>query len=315
MAYESWFKSETSGTGAFVRQKNRFTTPFGKREGELPVEAGRYRLIWTQACPWAHRQMIVRSLLGLEDVISVGMVDPIRPKSEFSDWAFTLDENGEDPVLKVKRLSELYLRSDPEYKGRFTVPAVVDLQSGKIVNNDYFNLTYYWETVWSDFHKPNAPELFPVDLQEDIAVLNDIIFNDINNGVYKTGFAATQAEYETAYDVVFKRLDWLEERLSGKQYLFGDRLTDSDVRLYVTLARFDVAYYNVFRVNRNRIKEFPNLWRYARALYRIPSFCETTNFEAIKKHYHVCCDPGNEFGIVPKGPDLSVWSEPYEAVV
>ncbi|MDR2774661.1 MAG: hypothetical protein LBC19_07965, partial [Tannerella sp.] len=148
MAYKTWFLDETSQTGAFVRQKNQFTTPFGNNEGELPVVAGKYRLIWSQACPWAHRQLIVLSLLGLRDAVSIGTVDPVRPEKERSDWAFTLDEEGEDPVLKVKFLSDLYLNANAGYKGRFTVPAVVDIETRKVVNNDYFNLTYYWETVW-----------------------------------------------------------------------------------------------------------------------------------------------------------------------
>jgi putative glutathione S-transferase len=307
MAYKTWFLDETSKTGAFVRQKNKFTIPFGFEEGELPVEPGKYRLIWSQACPWAHRQLIVLSLLGLRDVISVGTVDPIRPEKERSDWAFTLDKNGVDPVLKVKFLSDLYLKAKHGYKGRFTVPAVVDIETKKVVNNDYFNLTYYWETVWKKYHKPEAPDLLPESLRSDIFNLNDVIFNDINNGVYKAGFARSQKAYEKAYDTVFKRLDELEQRLSQSKFLFGEKITDSDVRLYVTLVRFDIAYYSVFRLNRQRLVDFPNLWAYARRLYQIPEFGGTTSFDAIKIHYHVCCDPGNENHIVPKGPDLSAW--------
>jgi putative glutathione S-transferase len=312
MAYEAWFKSETSDTGAFVRQGNKFVKPFGDGDGELPIEANRYKLIWTPACPWATRQMIVWELLGICDIFKVGKVDPIRPTSEVSDWAFTLNENKVDPDFKVFRLSELYLRTDPSYSGRFTVPAIVDLRSGKIVNNDYFNLTYYWETVWSRFHKAGAPDLFPENLRDEIVSLNEAIFSDINNGVYKTGFARTQDEYEKAYEAVFRRLDWLEERLTGKRFLFGEVLTDSDIRLYVSLARFDAAYNTVFKVNRNRLIEFKNLWKYARRLYQIPAFKNNTDFDAIKTHYHVCCDPGNIFGIVPKGPDVSLWDEPVD---
>ena len=310
MAYKTWFLDETSETGAFVRQKNQFTIPFGHQKDELPIEKDKYRLIWSQACPWAHRQLIVLSLLGLRDVISIGTVDPIRPEKERSDWAFTLDENGEDPVLKVKFLSDLYLNAKPGYRGRFTVPAVVDMETKKVVNNDYFNLTYYWELSWKKYHKPDAPDLLPETLRKDIFKLNDILFNDINNGVYKAGFARSQKEYEKAYDVVFKRLDELEQRLKGSKFLFGEQLTDSDVRLYVSLVRFDAAYYSVFRLNRQRLIDFPNLWAYTRRLYQIPEFGGTTSFDAIKKHYHVCCDPGNENHIVPKGPDLSVWEDP-----
>ena len=302
---------EIQKDGKFERQKNRFTTPFGKEEGKLPVEAGRYRLIWAPVCPWAHRSIIVRKLLGLEDVISVGTLDPIRPNTEKTDWAFTLDENNEDPVLKVKYLSELYFNADPDYTGRPTVPAVVDIQTKKVVNNDYFNLTRYWEVEWKEFHKPGAPDLYPEALRDQIDELNNILFHDVNNGVYKAGFAQSQQAYENACDLVFHRLDWLEERLAHSRYLFGDQITESDVRLYVTLARFDCAYFNGFRVNKKMLKDYPNLWGYARDLYQQPGFGETTNFDAIKKHYHLCCLTTNPDKILPLGPELELWNTPH----
>lgn len=303
---------EIKTDGKFERQKNRFITPFGEGEGRLPVEEGRYRLLWSPACPWAHRSVIVRSLLGLKDVISLGTLDPVRPDVGRTDWAFTLDENDVDPVLKIKYISEAYLNTDPGYKGRFTVPAVVDLRTGKVVNNDYFNLTRYLEVEWKKYHKPGAPDLYPEELRKEIDELNDILFHDINNGVYKTGFARSEKAYEEAYHLVFDRLDWLEEKLSHSRYLFGDRITESDVRLYVTLARFDVAYYNGFWTNRNKLTDFPNLWGYVRDLYSLPGFGDTTDFEAIKKHYHLCAVATNPYGIVPKGPDLSVWKQPHD---
>jgi putative glutathione S-transferase len=202
------------------------------------------------------------------------------------------------------------LNADPEYQGRFTVPSLVDIQTKQVVNNDYFNLTLYFETAWKPFHKEGAPDLYPENLRGEIDALNDIIFHEINNGVYKAGFARSQEAYNEAYNLVFNRLDWLEERLSKQRFLFGDQLTESDVRLYVTLARFDAAYYSVFRLNKKRLRDYPNLWRYARELYQIPAFGETTNFEAIKTHYHIDCQPSNTFGIVPKGPDMSVWNDP-----
>jgi putative glutathione S-transferase len=191
------------------------------------------------------------------------------------------------------------------------VPAIIDIPSRRVVNNDYFNLSYYWETVWKEFHKTGTPDLFPEKLRDDIIALNDIIFQDINNGVYKAGFARSQEAYEAAYHTVFKRLDWLDGRLSNSRYLFGGGITDSDIRLYVTLARFDAAYYTAFRTNRSRLVEFPNLWAYARDLYQIPAFGENTYFDHIKAHYHVCCDPGNTFGIIPKGPDSTIWNTPH----
>jgi len=312
MAVGEWLGTEVGKKGDFVRQKNQFSTPFGTKEGELPIEAGRYRLLWAPVCPWAHRSVIVRKLLGLEAVISLGTADPIRPEIPRSDWAFTLDENNVDPVLNISYISDVYFNADSEYKGRFTVPAIVDLTTKKVVNNDYFNLTRYFETVWKPFHKKGAPDLYPLALREDIDKLNDILFHDINNGVYKAGFARSQEAYEKAYDTIFERFDELEERLSHQRFLFGDYITESDVRLYVTLARFDVAYYNAFKVNKKRLCEYKYLWDYARDLYQTDGFSNTTSFEGIKKHYHLCCVTGNPYKILPKGPDVSTWNLPHQ---
>lgn len=307
---DNWVEKEVSKEGKFHRQKIRFRTPFGDGEGELPVEAERYRLLWAPVCPWAHRSVIVRKLLGLEDVISLGTANPKRPDLPRSDWEFSLDEGGVDPVLKIRYISEVYKNADPDYEGRFTVPALVDVKTKKVVNNDYFNLTLYFETAWKPYHKEGAPDLYPEELREEIDALNEILYHEINNGVYKAGFARSQEAYNEAYDLVFGRLDWLEERLSGQRFLFGEKLTESDVRLYVTLARFDAAYNTVFRLNKKRLRDYPNLWRYARELYQIPAFGETTDFEGIKTHYHIDCQPGNRYAIVPKGPDVSVWNDP-----
>ena len=305
-----YVKKEVDAKGNFRRQQTRFVTPFGDGEGELPVVAGRYRLLASYACPWAHRQLIALKLLGLEDKVSVGIVDPVRPKIDRTDWAFNLDTGGRDPVLGVHYLSELYLATDSDYQGRFTVPAVVDLETGKVVNNDFLNLLRHWELAWADLHKPGAPDLYPEALRQDIDALNATIYQDINNGVYKAGFATSQEAYEAAYDTLFERLDELEERLSHSRYLFGDQLTDSDIRLYVTLVRFDVAYYNGFNTNRNRLVDFPNLWGYARDLYQQPAFKETTHFDHIKNHYHLSATI-NPHQILPKGPDLAGWETPH----
>lgn len=301
---------EISKDGSFMRQTNRFTTPFGGETGQLPVEKGRYRLLWSPACPWAHRSVIVRRLLGLEDSISLGTVSPMRPKIDRVDWEFSLDKNGVDPVLGIQYVSEIYLKTDPEYSGRPTVPVMVDIQKQEAVNNDYFRLTNYMETVWSPFHKENAPDLYPEHLQAKIDELNDTIFHDINNGVYKCGFAQSQEAYEQAYDRLFSRLDELEVRFSKQRFLFGDFITDSDVRLYSTIVRFDVAYFNAFNTNRNLIREMPNLWGYVRDLYETPGFGDTTDFLAIKKHYHlsITINPQKEdVKILPKGPELQGW--------
>lgn len=268
--------------GNFHRQPNHFTKGFG--EGENPVEADRYILFWGKGCNWSNRASIARELSR-------------------SDWAFTLDEGDVDPVLGIHYISEVYLNADPDYQGRFTVPALVDLKTKKVVNNDYFHLTLYFETAWKKYHKPGAPDLYPEELREEIDALNDIIFREVNNGVYKAGFARNQEAYEEAYHMVFNRLDWLEEILADRRYLFGDKITESDVRLYVTLARFDVAYHNIFRVNKKRLRDYDNLWAYARDLYQTPGFGNTTDFAAIKKHYHIDCNPGNIHQIIAKGPD------------
>ncbi|MDF7676583.1 glutathione S-transferase C-terminal domain-containing protein [Neisseriaceae bacterium ESL0693] len=301
--------NEIGKEGQFIRQQNRFTTPFGSQPHQLPVEKGRYRLLWAGVCPWAHRQIIAIKLLGLEDVISIGEASPVRTEN---GWEFSLDENGVDPVLGIRYLPEIYARTDPDYQGRATVPAVVDLKTGQVVNNDYFNLTYYWETAFKPFHKPDAPDLYPEHLRADIHHLNQILFDEVNNGVYKAGFAKSQQAYEEAYHLVFNRLDKLEERLAQSRYLLGDHITDADIRLYVTLARFDIAYYPVFKTNRQRLIDFPHLWAYARDLYQIPAFGESTNFDAIKKGYHLGSHSTNPFNILPLGPDISIWQKPHQ---
>ena len=302
--------NENGEGGRFVRQKNRFDTPFGDKEGELPVIPNRYRLIWAPVCPWAHRSIIVRSLLGLEDVISVGTLDSVRPDKETSDWAFTLDKDNVDPVLGIHYLSEIYLATDKDYKGRPTVPCLVDIETKKVVNNDYFNLTKYLETKWVKYHKKGAIDLYPVELRDEIDKFNDDLFDKLNNGVYKAGFARSQEAYEDAVINVFKKLDELEERLEHKRYMFGDRITEADIRVYVTLARFDIAYYNAFKVNLKTLKEYKNLWAYARDLYQTKGFGDTTDFDAIKKHYHLCCVP-NPYKILPMGPNLEEWNSPH----
>lgn len=303
---------EIASDGAFKRQSSQFATRFGHDENELPVERNKYRLIWSRACPWSHRAVIVMKLLGLEDVISIGEVDPIRPNVPRIDWAFTLNENEKDPVLNIKYLSEAYKKTDPRYKGRPTVPAIIDIDSGKVVNNDYFTITIDLATKWKKFHRNNAPNLYPIHLRNEIEQLNDVIYHDINNGVYKCGFAQSQRAYEDAYDRLFLRLDELEKRLKTNRFLLGDYVTEADIRLYVTLVRFDVAYYSAFKTNERRLIDYPNLWGYARDLYEISAFKETTYFNDIKRHYYMSArlSPTNEniSVIIPKGPNLSEWT-------
>jgi glutathionyl-hydroquinone reductase len=306
--------AEINTDGSFKRQVNRFTTPFGNKPDELPIEAGRYRLLWSAACPWAHRSVIVRKVLGLENAISLGTASPMRPRLPHVDWDFSLDTDGVDPILGIQYMTEIYQNSDANYSGRPTVPAIVDIKSRKVVNNDYFKLTNYLETVWKPYHKENAPDLYPEPLREEIDALNEIIFSDVNNAVYKCGFAQSQESYEAAYETLFNRLDEFEQHLSKQRFLFGDSITDSDVRLYTTLVRFDAAYFTAFNTNRNLIREFQNLWGYVRDLYQTPGFGDTTDFDAIKRHYHLSITISPEKAeptILPKGPDLSSWNSEH----
>ncbi|MGX7205854.1 glutathione S-transferase family protein [Enterococcus pingfangensis] len=186
---------EISAEGKFVRQKNRFTTPFGDGPNELPVESGRYRLLWARICPWAHRSIIVRELLGLQDVISVGTASPVRTER---GWEFSLDEGGVDPVLQIRYLPEIYAQTDPEYEGRATVPTVVDLKTKKVVNNDYFHLTNYWETAFKKFHKPGAPDLYPEHLRSEIDTFNDGTCNSLVNSRLDYLFSSPQIVEESS---------------------------------------------------------------------------------------------------------------------
>jgi glutathionyl-hydroquinone reductase len=303
------FAAETGQQGEFVRQANRFTDRITADGGSgWPVEPGRYRLVWCPACPWSHRARIVLGLLGLEDVISVGAVDPIR---DDRGWRFSLDPGGRDPVLGIEYLSDAYLATDPSYSGRVTVPAVVDVPTGTVVTNDYPQITLDLSTQWRQHHRPDAPDLYPEDLRADIDAVNEVVFRDVNNGVYRCGFATSQAAYERAYDALFARLDLLEERLSGRRYLVGDRLTEADVRLFTTLVRFDAVYHGHFKANRNKLTEMPVLWAYARDLFQTPGFGDTVDFDQIKRHYYRTHDRINPTGVVPKGPDPSGWQQPH----
>jgi glutathionyl-hydroquinone reductase len=301
-------EKEAGARGEFKRQQNRFTTPFGSGEGQLPVEAGRYRMIVGLFCPWAHRQLIVREILGLEDAISVGVIDPIRGEN---GWEFNLDPDGLDPVLGIHELREAYVAADPGFSDRPTVPAVIDIETGKVVNNDYHELSHYFEREFAPLHAPGAPELYPEHLQAEMDELAEYIFHNVNNGVYKCGFARTQDAYEDAYAELFRALDVLEDRLSARRFLMGDHITDVDVRLYTTLARFDAAYHGAFHCNRQRLTELPNLWGYARDLYQTKGFGSTTSFAHIKRHYYSIPQVKSMYGITPAGPDESGWTSTH----
>ncbi|MFJ2030289.1 glutathione S-transferase family protein [Streptosporangium sp. NPDC087985] len=287
---------EISDAGRFIRQPNRFTARI-EAGGEHPPEPGRYQLYASYACPWAHRSLIVRELLGLQDVVGVTIVDPIRDEK---GWRIP----GNDPVTGVEYLSELYLATDPGYEGRYTVPCVWDRTAKRLVTNDYPQITLTLETAFAPWHAQDAPDLYPAELRGEIDALNEVIFNGLNNGVYRAGFATSQEAYDEAVTQVFDTLDLLEERLATRPYLHGDALTESDVRLYPTLARFDAVYHSHFKCAIRRLTDYPALWAYARGLYAIPAFRDTTDFDHIKRHYFMTQTNINPTRIVPQGPEL-----------
>ncbi len=285
------------------------TPEHGPTDGQLwPVEPGRYRLVAAKACPWANRAIIVRKLLGLEDVISLGLCGPTHDERS---WTFDLDPGGVDPVLGYQRLEQAYLARDPGYSRGITVPAVVDVPTKVVVTNDFPWITHDFYFEWRDHHRPDAPDLWPEEQRAEMEQVMDRVFVDVNNGVYECGFAGSQEAYDEAYDRLWSALDWLEDRLSDRRYLMGDAITEADVRLFTTLARFDAVYHGHFKCNRNKLTEMPHLWGYARDLFQTPGFGETIDFDQIKTHYYVVHKDLNPSGVVPKGPDPAVWQTPH----
>jgi len=273
-----------------------------------PVEAGRYRLVVARACPWANRTIIVRRLLGLEDAISIGFCGPTH---DMRSWTFDLDEGGFDPVLGIHWLAEAYYRRVPGYPKGITVPAVVDVPTGAVVTNDFPQITLDFSSQWREHQREGAPDLYPEALREEMDPVMKRVYTEVNNGVYRCGFAGSQESYESAYDRLFTALDWLEERLATRRYLMGETITEADVRLFTTLARFDPVYHGHFKCNRNKLDEMPVLWAYARDLFTTPGFGDTTDFTQITSHYYQVHTDINPSGIVPKGPDLAGWLEPH----
>ncbi|MCA1783680.1 MAG: glutathione S-transferase C-terminal domain-containing protein [Intrasporangiaceae bacterium] len=262
----------------------------------------------SRACPWANRAIIVRRLLGLEDVISMGICGPTH---DSDSWTFDKDPDGLDPVLQIPRLKDAYLARDPEYLRGITVPAMVEVDTGRVVTNDFPSMTLDFSTQWREHHREGAPDLYPEALREEIDTVNKRVYTEVNNGVYRCGFAGTQASYEQAYDRLFTAIDWLSERLESRRYLVGDSLTEADVRLFTTLARFDPVYHGHFKCNRAKLTEMPVLWAYARDLFQTPGFGDTTDFVDIKRHYYEVHTDINPTQVVPAGPDLAGWLEPH----
>ena len=305
----SYVADPSSSDGEFNRDTDYIDTRITAdgRDG-YPVEAGRYRLIVARACPWANRTIIVRRLLGLEDVLSIGFCGPTHDERS---WTFDLDPGEVDPVLGIHYLRDAYNARIPDYPKGVTVPALVEIESGQVVTNDYAQITLDFSTEWSAHHRDGAPQLYPEPLRAEIDEVAERVYTEINNGVYRCGFAGSQRAYERAYDRLFTALDWLEDRLSGQRFLVGDTITEADVRLFTTLARFDPVYHGHFKTNRQKLAEFPALWAYARDLFQTPGFGDTIDFVQIKQHYYLVHRDINPTGVVPKGPDLSNWLTPH----
>lgn len=296
--HDQWYDTKNSG-GAFVRPETQFRN-WVRADGSTPFqpEAGRYHLFVSLACPWAHRTLILRKLKGLEDAIGVTVVDPLMREE---GWTFP----DPDPITGSTRLHEVYTKADPTYSGRVTVPVLWDKKTGTIVSNESAEIVRMLNREFDAFGDA-ALDFYPAELAEEIDRLNAFVYDRVNNGVYKAGFATSQEKYEQAFDALFAALDELDERLAGRRYLLGNRQTEADWRLFTTLVRFDAVYVGHFKCNLRRIADYPNLSGYLRDLYQVPGVAETVDFHHIKRHYYASHTMINPTGVVPKGPALDL---------
>jgi putative glutathione S-transferase len=305
-----WYDTKSTG-GAFKRTTTTFRnwitadgSPGPSGEGGFTAESGRYHLYVSHACPWAHRTLIFRRLKGLEDHIGLSVVHP----DMLSDgWTFDDGFDGAtgDDLFGYSFLREVYLRADPKVSGRVTVPVLWDKARDTIVSNESSEIIRMFNSAF-DGLTGNSDDYWPEDLREAIEPVNARIYDTLNNGVYKAGFATTQQAYDDAIRPLFETLDWLEERLGATRYLMGDRPTEADWRLFTTLIRFDPVYHGHFKCNRARIVDYPNLWAYLRDLYQYPGVAGTVHPEHIVRHYHYSHDTINPHRIVPIGPKLDL---------
>jgi putative glutathione S-transferase len=312
--HDVWYDTAAS-KGRFVRSESRFRNwvtadgsagPTGK--AGFKAEAGRYHLYVSFACPWAHRTLILRKLKGLEPVIDISSVAAYMGEE---GWTF---EPGPgvipDSINGVSRLYELYTLADPHYSGRATVPVLWDKQRKTIVSNESAEILRMLNSAFDEVGG-NGLDFYPEELRAEIDELNDVIYPNVNNGVYKAGFATTQDAYEEAATAVFETLDKLERRLATRRYLTGTRITEADWRLFTTLVRFDTVYYGHFKCNRRRIVDYPSLWGYVRDLYQVPGIADTVNLSFIKSHYYGSHKTINPYLIVPIGPDID-FARPHD---
>ncbi|MHC2281752.1 putative glutathione S-transferase [Bradyrhizobium diazoefficiens] len=303
--HDVWYDTASTG-GRFERKASAFRNwvtldgaPGPTGTGGFPAERGRYHLYVSLACPWAHRTLIMRRLKGLEDAVSFSVV---HWRMRARGWTFAAGPcvTG-DPINGAETLSEIYVAAHPHYSGRVTVPVLWDKARRTIVNNESAEIIRMFNSAFDGIGA--APgDYYPVPLREQIDALNERIYREVNNGVYRAGFATTQVAYEEAVLTLFKALDWLEARLSGSRFLLGDRLTEADIRLFTTLVRFDAVYHGHFKCNLRRIADYPALWRFTRDVYNLPNIAETVNLDHIRRHYYESHTTINPTGVVPLGP-------------
>lgn len=305
---KDWLETEKT-SGKFVRYKSTFLERVSADGSSgFKAEAGRYHLYVAMACPWAHRTVIVRSLKKLDDIISLSIVDPLMGDM---GWSFSTNPGCvPDTVNNKEFLYEIYQLSDPKCNAVVSVPVLWDKETSVIVNNESSQIIRMLNSEFSAFTNSDL-DLYPEGLREEIDKINRVIYDNVNNGVYKCGFATTQEAYEEAFDALFNTLDMLEEKLSARRYLTGPAITEADWRLFTTLIRFDSVYVGHFKCNLRRITDYPNLSNYLRELYQIPGIAQTVNMEHIKNHYYRSHPSVNPTGIVAKGPAI-VYSAPHD---
>ncbi len=301
--FENTFRHQINKkTGKIDERKFVFDKHFGDGKDDLPVVPDRYRLIWMPGCPHSNKAVIALRLLGLDKVISIGECGVLRdPRG----WVFSEDLGEVDPVLKIHYLDDAYLKGDPDFVGRSTVPAITDVTTGAIVQNEAWDIPRYFVVDWKKYHKENAPDLYPEQLRAEIDELSAFINKRIN--AYACGFARTQEAFDEGYKSYFEAMDELEERLSTRRFIHGDYITLSDIHLYVALIRFHINYHLIFGVNKKRLEDYPNLWGYTRDIYQTEAFYDYTKLELIKRHYqqspHMRAKLGNVYGLLGVGPD------------
>ena len=300
MKTQAEFPKETGRRGEFIRQESAFRewiTADGS--SGYRAEPGRYHLYVSYACPWAHRTIIFRKLKGLEDVIGMTVVDPIRDER---GWAFTDEVGGPDPVNGFRLLAEAYRATETGFGGRVTVPVLWDKKTGRIVNNESSEIIRMLNSEFDEWATRRSVDFYPRALRAEIDAINANVYDNVNNGVYRCGFATSQEAYDEAYENLFAALERLEVRLAHHRFLVGETQTEADWRLFTTLVRFDPVYVGHFKCNERRLVDYPNLWAYTRDLYQTPGVAETVNLDHIKRHYYLTHRTINPTGVVPRGP-------------